>query len=426
MPESTYRVHLDPIGGIAGDMFVAALADTFPELISGLLTELGKLDAPPGGVIRVLEHRDSVLTGRRFEVVDAVRSKVRSDDSAGVHAPHHHSDYASIRHYLRQATLRDGVREHALALFALLAETEASIHGIDVENVVFHEVGAWDSIVDFVAAAYMINALNPAQWTFGPVPLGSGRILGSHGVLPIPAPATALLLRGMQVIDDGISGERVTPTGAAIVKYLFTRSGRGVSGFVTPLIMTASGNGFGQKTLRGISNVLRCIAYARSEAAQTASDEEISSVTFEIDDQTAEDIAVALDRIRRTPGVLELFQAPVFGKKGRMSTQVQILVRLEHVDAVADLCFAETATLGLRLARVARRFIPRLTLSLQQPQVRVKLAERPEGKVTAKVEMDDLLAVQGGKSGRDQVRRSAEERAIDQWREGERSSQRND
>jgi len=227
----------------------------------------------------------------------------------------------------------------------------------------------------------------------------------------------------MQVIDDGIPGERVTPTGAALLKYLATRSEQAVSDVIVPLIITASGNGFGQRMLAGTSNVLRCIAYVRPAEAQIVPDEEISVVTFEIDDQTAEDIAVALDRIRRAPGVLELFQAPVFGKKGRMSTQVQILVRPEHVDALADICFAETATLGLRFARVARRFIPRSTLSLQQPQVRVKLAERPDGNVTAKAEIDDLLALQGGRSEREQVRRVAEDRAIDQWREDERSTQ---
>jgi uncharacterized protein (TIGR00299 family) protein len=414
MPKGPYRIHLDPIGGIAGDMFVAALVDAFPELVSGLLGELRKLDAPPGGIIKVLEHRDPVLTGRRFEV---------SDNTGSVDLAHHHIDYPRIRCDLRKAALRDSVREHALALFALLAEAEASVHGIDAEKVVFHEVGAWDSIVDFVAAGYIIDALTPAQWTCGPVPIGSGRIYSNHGILPIPAPATALLLRGMQVIDDGIPGERVTPTGAALLKYLATRSEQAVSDVIVPLIITASGNGFGQRMLAGTSNVLRCIAYVRPAEAQIVPDEEISVVTFEIDDQTAEDIAVALDRIRRAPGVLELFQAPVFGKKGRMSTQVQILVRPEHVDALADICFAETATLGLRFARVARRFIPRSTLSLQQPQVRVKLAERPDGNVTAKAEIDDLLALQGGRSEREQVRRVAEDRAIDQWREDERSTQ---
>ena len=205
--KATYRVHLDPIGGIAGDMFVAALVDTFPELISGLLGELRKLDAPQGGLIRVLEHRDLVLTGRRFEVVDPAPSSLHADDTEAIDSAHrhsdyteavdsghHHSDYPSIRRFLRQMALRDSVREHALALFALLAEAEASVHGIDSEKVVFHEVGAWDSIVDFVAAAYIIDALTPAQWTCGPVPIGSGRIFGDHGILPIPAPATALLL----------------------------------------------------------------------------------------------------------------------------------------------------------------------------------------------------------------------------------------
>ncbi len=429
IPSPIHRVHLDPVGGIAGDMFVAALADTFPESISGLEEDLGQLQLPSGCVIRVSKYSDAVLTGRKFEVTGIARAKVHHHASNGSHgsgAVHDHTDYTRIRRYLREAKLRDNVREHALALFAILAEAEASVHGVDVEKVAFHEIGAWDSIVDFVGAAYMIDAFHSAQWTCGPVPIGSGRIHSDHGILPVPAPATVVLLRGIQVIDDGIPSERVTPTGAAILKYLFTRSQCQTSDPVTPMIVTASGNGFGQRVLPGISNVLRCIAYAKPAEGQTAADEEISVVTFEIDDQTAEHIAVALDRIRQVPGVLEVFQAPLYGKKGRIVTQVQILIHPQFVDVLADTCFVETSTLGLRFSRVARRFIRRSTLLQHEPEVRVKVAERPDGQVTAKAEIDDPRNIKGGKFGRDGARRDAEDRAIDQWRENERLSQRKD
>jgi uncharacterized protein (TIGR00299 family) protein len=415
MADLAQRIHLDPIGGIAGDMFVAALADAFPALIVDLLAEVKKLPAPAGAEIGFVEHRDGVLGGRRFQVAEPASPAAAHYDhhhdgghtcERGAHA-HAHTDYADIRRLLHEAPLRAPVRQHALRLFALLAEAEAEVHGIELDEVAFHEVGAWDSIVDFVAAAYMIDAVGAAQWTCAPVPLGGGRVRGTHGILPLPAPATALLLRDMQVIDDGIGGERVTPTGAAILKYLCARTPTPRD--TTPLVMSATGNGFGTRTLPGISNVLRCVAFAQASGA--AREEEISVASFEIDDQTAEDLALALDRVRQAPGVLEVFQAPVFGKKGRMLTQVQILARPEHIDAIAQLCFAETSTLGLRLARVSRKLLPRSMVSIDTPTVRVKLATRPSGQVSAKAEMDDLAVLPGGKAVRDQARRTAQHKA---------------
>ncbi len=419
------RIHLDPIGGIAGDMFVAALADAFPTLIPGLLAEIKKLPAPANAEMSIIKHRDAILGGRRFVVGPAAAQHDHDDahDHESHEGPHHHDsapagehcaradlhrDYAAIRVLLNETRLHPPVREHALRLFALLAAAEAEVHGLKLEEVTFHELGAWDSIVDFVAAAYLIDAIGAARWTCGPIPLGGGRVRGAHGVLPVPAPATSLLLRDMQVIEDGIQGERVTPTGAAILRYLCVRtsaqSGTG------PEVMSVTGNGFGARVLPGISNVLRCMAFAPESGA--VREEEISIATFEIDDQTAEDLALALDRVRQTSGVLEVFQAPVFGKKGRMSTQVQILLRPERIDEVASMCFEETSTLGLRLARVSRKVLPREIVLVDGPAVRVKLAKRPSGPVSGKAEMDDLSVLPGGKMARDQARHTAQGKAI--------------
>ena len=396
------RIHLDPIGGIAGDMFVAALADAFPEVIAGLLAEVGKLPAPAGAKIAITGHRDAVMVGCRFHVAGGAHGHKHGDHQ------HPHTDYADIRRLLHAAPLRPAVREHALGLFAVLAEAEAEVHGIQPDAVTFHEVGAWDSIVDFVAAAYLIDVLGPVHWTCAPLPLGGGRVRGAHGVLPVPAPATALLLRGMAIIDDGVSGERVTPTGAAILKYLSARSPAARA--EGPLVMSVTGNGFGVKTFPGLSNVLRCIAL--TQVATNSDEEEIAVVTFEVDDQTAEDLSVALESIRHADGVLDVYQAPVFGKKGRMATQIQILARPENLDAVAELCFTETTTLGLRLAPVTRKILPRASVALDG--TRVKLAERPGTRLSAKAEMDDVARAPGGKAGRDAAKRKAEGKALDQ------------
>ncbi|MEO7743184.1 MAG: LarC family nickel insertion protein [Usitatibacter sp.] len=412
------RIHLDPIGGIAGDMFVAAMADAFPERVPGLLAELGKLQAKGGGRIR-FEPCSEMLAGKRFVV------------EPGGHS-HHHATHLAIRAQLQAAGLDPGVLRHALALFALLAQAEGEVHGVAPDEVEFHEVGAWDSIVDFVATAYFIATIAPERWTCAPLPLGGGRVHTAHGVLPIPAPATARLMEGLEVIDDGIGGERVTPTGAAIVRYLTRNRGqtpmshltrnRGQTPMsrppenrgLTPVVVAATGQGFGTRKLAGIPNMLRVVAFTRSHALPARPDEEIAMLQFEIDDQTAEDLAVALDRVRQAPGVLDVGQVAMYGKKNRLATQVQILARIEAVEAVAELCLAQTTTLGLRISRVWRRTALRAQVETSVPEnVRVKIAARPSGEITAKAEMDDLARIPGARAEREAARRRAETQALD-------------
>ena len=399
------HIHLDPIGGIAGDMFAAAMADAFPECVPGLMAELEKLKRRPGAgrdpIIQILPHTDTALAGRRFIV-------------EGEHHSHVHVRHREIHERLTRAGLDPRALQHALALFALLAEAEGEVHAVAPEDVEFHEVGAFDSIVDFVAAAWFIATLAPERWTCAPLPLGGGRVKTAHGVLPVPAPATALLLRGLEVIDDGVGGERVTPTGAAIVRYLCTSLSPGkVPGRAS--VLSATGYGFGTRKLPGMPNVLRCLAFAPSARLPAPLDEEIAALQFEIDDQTAEDLAVALERIRAAPGVLDASQLPVYGKKGRLATQVQVLARLEAADAVADLCLAQTTTLGVRIARVWRRTAMRAVVETAVPEpVRVKLAQRPTGEVTAKAEIEDLARIPGDRARREEARRRAEAQALEQ------------
>jgi hypothetical protein len=410
------RIHLDPIGGIAGDMFVAAMADAFPEHVAGLMAEIAKLSPSPlgegrgEGRVELLAHTDGILRGRRFHV---------DDPATDLHArSHHHGDgqvhdhlhvpHREIRANLLTAGLDPATLKHALALFELLAEAEGVVHGIGPDDVAFHEVGAWDSIVDFVAAAYFIAVLEPAHWTVGALPLGGGRVKTAHGVLPIPAPATAALLQGLAIVDDGVGGERVTPTGAAIARYV---SSLGSGDAPRVATIAATGHGFGTMKLPGMPNLLRVIAFAESPAMPQPLDEEVATLQFEIDDQTAEDLAAALDRIRQAAGVLDACQVPVYGKKGRLATQVQVLARPEAVDAIADLCLSETTTLGVRISRAWRRTAARAAVQTAE-SARVKVASRPSGAMTAKAEMDDLARIPGGRDAREAARQRAEAEAL--------------
>ncbi len=390
------HLHLDPLGGIAGDMFAAALLDAFPEHAASVTAAAGCI---AGVACRVAPHRDNALTGSRFVVADPA-------DRHHGHR-HDHAAWRDIRARLLAADLPEAARQHAIGIFAVLAEAEGQVHGIGAEEVTFHEVGAADSIADITAAAMLIAALGEARWTVGPLPLGSGRVRTAHGQLPVPAPATALLLRDFPVLDDGIAGERVTPTGAAILRYLGADAEP--AGGVRRLRRT--GTGFGTRRLAGVANCLRVLVF--EEAGDGAGEHRMMSmIGFEVDDQTPEDLAAGLDRLRITPGVLDVVQMPAFGKKGRMAAHVQVLAKHDAADAVAQACFRETSTIGLRIQRVEGRMLPRRMseVAVAGTMLRVKLVERPDG-TTAKAECGDALGAEG-RLGRMGLRREAEQAAI--------------
>ena len=404
------EIHLDPLGGIAGDMFVAALIDLRPDLEPGLQQVLAGTPLLEGVASEVVGHGDGVLNGRRFLVHRQHHHGETGDDPAHSHgsgkdghAPHADIAWKDIRAALAGAALDEQTRGHAVAIFTHLAEAEARVHGTSPDAIHFHEVGAWDSIADIVAAAWLIGQLAAARWTIGALPLGGGRVRTAHGLLPVPAPATALLLEGFQTIDDGIPGERVTPTGAAIVRHLCDprqppRQARRLVG---------SAHGFGTRTLAGISNCLRVLAFEAEAPAAWATDR-IVVLECEIDDQTGEDLALAIDHLRMLDGVLDVIQAPVFGKKGRLMTQLRVLAAETAEDAAAAAIFNETTTLGLRRLAVERTILGRETVSRDDGgrAVRVKLADRPLGR-TAKVETDDLADVAGARARR-RLRRRGE------------------
>ena len=497
------HVQLDPVGGIAGDMFAAAVLDAWPEFEPALVAALERAGLDAIATVERIDHADHALTGSRFAVHETGRPgpgrQARDHDGghvpddgghvpddgghapdggshapdSGGHAPdsgdhaldggghapdggshppdggghapddgghapgdtssHHrhragtrahghdsghgrapappHHLYRDIRVLLDGADLDPGVRARALDMFARLAVAESAVHGVPVEDVSFHEVGAYDSIADVVCAAWLIERLG-ATWSCGPLPIGRGRADTSHGQLPIPAPATVELLRGMVVDQDAHLGERVTPTGAAIVAHL-APSFEPLPG---PMRLERCGTGFGASRLPGTSNVLRLLAFDApgSHGGQPGASvrrERIAVCEFEIDDQTAEDLALALDRLRDLDGVLDVSSHAMHGKKARLAVHVRLLARLAAVEAVLESCFRETTTLGVRWHEVSRATLAResRTVTVEGRTVRVKSAYRPGGTArTAKVEIDDLAKVAGGHAERERLRASAE------------------
>ena len=419
-------IHLDPLGGIAGDMFVAALLDAFPELEDSVRNSIDTLSLGPDGECRLELHNDGTLVGRRFIVgeIDAQTlaqfsepPRVRRDQAwPESRHTHTHRTWRNVRELLQNAGLPDAVKRHALSIFQLLAQAEARVHGVAEDEVTFHEVGAVDSICDIVAASALIAAV-PADWSVAPLPLGQGRVRSEHGPLPVPAPATVLLLQGFATIQDGLAGERVTPTGAAIVRHLCNRQ---IVPSV-PRVLERSGIGFGIRRIAGVSNCVRVLV--SRELVQSASPwthRELTVVEFDVDDQSPEDLCIGLDRIRALDGIHDVVQFSGIGKKGRSFAHIRILAAPAILERTIEACFAETTTIGLRYYTVNGKALARSidSVEIDGCRIRVKSVQRRSGQWTAKAEIEDV-ARERSQSERSRLRRHAENMVLSRHATGD-------
>lgn len=425
------HIHLDPVGGIAGDMFIAAMVDAFPSLKRHLESIFEASDFS-AAKFNLFARKDRFMTGSAFHVelmqaeascfVSSVTNEQHENheghqhclkqnqrtaqERAQEHHYHHHAPgdehepehkvqhshrtYREINEILQAAPLAHKVKEHALEIFRMIGEAEAEVHGQDLDSISFHEVGGWDSVFDVVATAAIIDFLGEVSWSCSPLPIGGGFIRCAHGLLPVPAPATALLLRGFDLRDDGVDGERVTPTGAAILKYLKPQrrlpSAR--------LRLKHVGNGFGTMELPNMSNVLRVSVYdtGADEQSGELACEPICLLGFEVDDMTAEELAASIERLRACEGVYDVMQFAGTGKKGRIATSVQIIGSPALSQKISTTVLNEMTTLAVRQQIISRFTVPRRLeeISGEKGIIRVKVASRPDGRQTAKAEMDDI------------------------------------
>ncbi|MDF2997103.1 MAG: hypothetical protein K0R27_2740 [Xanthobacteraceae bacterium] len=390
----SYHIHLDAVGGIAGDMFVAAMLDAFPQLGERVFSDLAKVLPGEAGRPLLAEGSSGAVRCLRFGLEAHDHGHEQGHEHAGEHelpdhephAHHRHGRYRDLVARIEGAGLSEGAAAHAGAILRHIAEAEARIHGVALDEVHFHELADWDSLMDVVAAGSIAAALAGARWSVSDLPRGGGMVRTQHGLLPVPAPATVEILRGFAWRDDGVSGERVTPTGAAILRHLVAGSAK-VEG-----VLDASGTGAGTRDLPGMPNILRVLAFA--PVAASVSHDRVAVLSFDIDDMTGEEIAVAADRLRTLDGVRDLAVATLIGKKGRALNGFRLLVVPDALDAVKQHCLAETSTIGLRWHYEERDLLERRgeTLRDGEATVRVKQVHRAGG-VTTKVESDDLASL---------------------------------
>jgi uncharacterized protein (TIGR00299 family) protein len=306
----------------------------------------------------------------------------------------HGTSFSHLAARITEASLQPGTADNAVAILRRLAESESRMHRVAIDDVHFHELADWDSLMDVVAAGSIAAALAGCTWSVSSLPRGHGLVRTQHGLLPVPAPATADLLRGFKWRDDGVEGERVTPTGAAILAHLVKDPGSGASG-----VLTASGMGAGTRSFAALPNILRVLVYSSGPAMtdDAVRHDEVIVVSFDVDDMTGEEIGTACDKLRALADVLDLSTGVRQGKKGRPLHEFRLLVHPDSLEAVSEACLCETSTLGLRWRREGRFCLPRSceTTEVEGIRLRRKSATRPSSGVTRKVESDDLAEVMG-------------------------------
>ncbi len=363
---------LDASAGAAGDMICGALLDAGadPVALEGNLRTLA-LGPWSLGLERV---RRGALDALHFKVVD---------DAPPDH-DHHHTAWSTIRGMLEQAPLPPGARDKALRVFSRLAAAEARVHGIPVDQVAFHEVGALDSIVDVVGACLLLEQLGVTRIIATPLPLGGGTVQTAHGPLPIPVPAVVSLLQGWPAVQDGRTGELVTPTGAALITTLAE------PGPMPTMIPTASGLGAGTRNPSDRANVVRAVLGTPLDAPDA---DAVHVLETQVDDMPGEWLPAWLDALFAA-GALDAWATPVLMKKGRPGLLLSALAKPDGVDAVTQALLLHGTTFGVRLRTTTRRVLDRRwdTVHTDYGSIRVKLGLWRGDVVQVAPEHEDVAA----------------------------------
>lgn len=398
------HIHLDLLGGLAGDMFLAAAIDAGLVDVEALEADLRTLGL--GKNIRIV--MEPVMRGAiagthvRFEGWDA-------DAEAD------HRYLTTIVKMIEESGLSDGVKARAKDLFVVLGRAEAEIHGMELERVHFHEVGAVDSLLDFVSAAWIIEKVQ-ATWSVGDVPAGRGTIETDHGTIPVPAPATAKLLEGFSIQYRDVEMEFVTPTGAAILRGLLPDGVRGAeqAGGARG-ILRATGFGCGTRDMKAVSNVVRMAVLDSADVAREKSEglerDVVCRIATEIDDMNPE-ILAHVERVLLAAGALDVVRESVVMKKGRQGVRLTVLGEPKDRDALVEIVLRQTTTFGVRIDTVERLKLAReiRVVETRFGQVQVKLGYFGGELIKVSPEFEDCVkAAQQASVGLAEVYRAVEQ-----------------
>ena len=393
-------LHFDCSMGAAGDMLSASLLELFDDR-EAILKELNALGIP-GVVYEAHAEEKCGVVGTHMHVL--VHGEEEGDEHHHDHDHEHHHDHdhhhehdhdhdhGHHHHAHRSPTdvaaivnglqTSEEVKKEVLAVYDSIAEAESSVHGVSMDEIHFHEVGSMDAIADVTAFTYLMRKLSPDRVTATPVHVGSGQVKCAHGILPVPAPATARLLTGIPIYGGAVQGELCTPTGAALLKH-FVRE----FGDMPALRIEKIGYGMGKKDFP-MANCVRAFL-AESDGER----EERYKLECNVDDMTAEAIGFAVEALR-TLGAAEVYTVPVQMKKDRPGTVITVICRADQREALAAAMLRHTSTIGVRETALRRYVLTRSIETADTPfgPVRKKISEG-YGVHKEKWEFDDLSRI---------------------------------
>ena len=398
-------IYLDCSMGAAGDMLMAALLELLPEKDTFLqkMQSLGlpglEISAEPsvkcgitGTHMRVLIHGEE--EGHPHEHAAEAHAHSHADAPEAAHAhvhvhPHHHTDLDELTHRISHLNVSEAVRSDILAVYQSIADAESRVHGVPVEQIHFHEVGSLDALADVTGVCLLMELLAPEQVLASPVHVGSGQVRCAHGILPVPAPATALLLEGIPIYGGSIRGELCTPTGAALLRRFVTRFGP-----LPPMRVEKTGYGMGMKDFEA-ANCVRAMLGQTEESAG-----HILELACNLDDMTPEAVGFAMEQLFAA-GALDVYTTPIGMKKNRPGVLLTCMCREDDREAMLRTIFRHTSTLGVRVSVCDRYTLSRRQYAVQTPDGEIRVKESSGwGVLRRKAEFEDLarIARQTGKS----------------------------
>ena len=382
--------------GAAGDMLMAALYEllddkqTFLDTMRGLGLPGIEISADPAVKCGITGTHMKVLV-RGSDELDALHDHLHehAHEHSHDHEHHHHTGLHEIEHLLSHLDLPQTVRDDALAVYRRIAEAESKVHGRPVDQIHFHEVGTLDALADVVGVCLLMHLLAPEKVYASSVHVGSGQVRCAHGILPVPAPATALLLSGVPIYGGAIQGELCTPTGAALLTHFVTKFGE-----LPAMRLLKSGYGMGTKDFPAAN----CVRAMLGET--DAPTEEILELSCNLDDCTGEAIGFAMERLLDA-GALDVYWTSVGMKKNRPGILLTCMCRPLDREKMVELLFRHTTTLGVRESAFRRYTLSRESKTIQTPDgdIRVKVSTG-YGVAREKPEFEDLakIARETGKS----------------------------
>jgi len=386
-------LHLDAFSGAAGNMFLGALLDL------GLNRRRLEADLGLLGVayeLKVEAVRRGVLAARYVDVVEPAPRGAKNAKKKT--ASNHHRSFTSIRDLIAKTRLEASVKERAIAIFQALGEAEAKIHGVAIEEVHFHEVGAVDAIVDITGAAIALHHLGVERITCSPVGLGHGSVDTEHGRLPLPAPATLELLRGIPTVPVPVEWETVTPTGAAILRTVVDEFGQ-----LPAMEIERTGYGAGNEREGPMPNVLRAVLGRGCGASR----DRVAVIECNLDDLNPEHFDYLMERLLDA-GALDVSVQHVQSKKNRPGFLIRVLAQPDRRTPLAEILFRESTTLGVRTSEWDRLLLQRELhrVETRYGRIRVKVVRRLDGEADVSAEYDDCkrAAEYSGRPLRDVIR----------------------